>query len=203
MRRVIAYIDGYNLYYGLREKKWKWAYWLDLHALVSNLLKPKQLLITTKYFTTIVKYPLDRHRRQAVYLEALQTLESIEVYFGHFLSQTVVCQKCGASHLTHHEKMTDVNIAVEMMTDAFQNRMDVIILLSGDSDLVGSIHLIKQLFPEKRIIIAFPPARKSESLKGAADGYTHIGRDTLVHSLLPDVVIKPNGIALRRPARWR
>jgi len=137
MRRVIAYIDGYNLYYGLREKKWKWAYWLDLHALVSNLLKPKQLLITTKYFTTIVKYPLDRHRRQTVYLEALQTLESIEVFFGHFLSQTVVCQKCGASHLTHHEKMTDVNIAVEMMTDAFQNRMDVILLLSEDSDLVG------------------------------------------------------------------
>jgi hypothetical protein len=24
--RIIAYIDGYNLYHGLREKGWKWAY---------------------------------------------------------------------------------------------------------------------------------------------------------------------------------
>jgi hypothetical protein len=31
---VIAYIDGFNLYHGLREKGWKWAYWLNLQALM-------------------------------------------------------------------------------------------------------------------------------------------------------------------------
>lgn len=29
MERVIAYVDGYNLYYGLRAKGWKRYYWLN------------------------------------------------------------------------------------------------------------------------------------------------------------------------------
>ena len=48
MQRVVAYIDGYNLYYGLRSKGWKYFYWLDLRALALNLIKPWQTLITTK-----------------------------------------------------------------------------------------------------------------------------------------------------------
>ena len=33
VRRVIAYIDGYNLYYGLRTKRWKWFYWLNVQSM--------------------------------------------------------------------------------------------------------------------------------------------------------------------------
>ena len=29
-RRLIAYIDGFNLYFGLKEKGWKRYYWLDM-----------------------------------------------------------------------------------------------------------------------------------------------------------------------------
>ena len=32
MQRVIAYVDGYNLYYGLRTKRWKWFYWLNIQS---------------------------------------------------------------------------------------------------------------------------------------------------------------------------
>ena len=31
-RRVAVYVDGFNLYYGLRSKGWRRYYWLDLHA---------------------------------------------------------------------------------------------------------------------------------------------------------------------------
>ncbi|MDI6768163.1 MAG: hypothetical protein QMD04_00635 [Anaerolineales bacterium] len=67
MERVIAYIDGYNLYYGLRHKQWKWFYWLNVQLLAQHLMKPGQELVGTKYFTTIVNYPEGRHRRQAVF----------------------------------------------------------------------------------------------------------------------------------------
>jgi len=95
MQRVIAYIDGYNLYYGLRAKYWKWSYWLNLQALGRSLLKPGQSLESNKYFTTIAKQPYDRNRRQAQYLEALQTLTAFHIYYGHFLSQQVICRNCG------------------------------------------------------------------------------------------------------------
>ena len=34
MERVNAYIDGFNLYFGLKSKGWRRYYWLDLRALV-------------------------------------------------------------------------------------------------------------------------------------------------------------------------
>ena len=55
MERVIAYVDGYNLYYGLRQKGRKRLYWLNIQAMVKHLLKSDQMLVDTKYFTTVVK----------------------------------------------------------------------------------------------------------------------------------------------------
>jgi len=86
MERVIAYVDGYNLYYGLRHKQWKWFYWLNIQLLAEHLVKPDQKLVGTKYFTTIVNYPEGRHKRQAVFLEALQTLPKLQQFpFWKFL----------------------------------------------------------------------------------------------------------------------
>ena len=203
MQRVIAYVDGYNLYHGLRAKGWKRFYWLNIPALVRQLLKPDQTLVVTKYFTSIVKRPEDKRRRQATYLEALQTLPDIRFFYGQFLEETVTCRKCGHTYITHHEKMTDVNISVELMSDAFQDRLDVALLLSADSDLVGPVETVRRLFGPKRVIVAFPPKRSSFALQKAANATLHIGHNELSKSLFPDTIIKPNGVALRRPALWR
>jgi hypothetical protein len=44
MGRVIAYVDGFNLYFGLRSKGWRKYYWLDLVAMASALVKQGQTL---------------------------------------------------------------------------------------------------------------------------------------------------------------
>lgn len=203
MERVIAYVDGYNLYYGLREKNWQRYYWLNIQALAMQLLKPDQMLVTTKYFTTIVKHPDERRRRQATFLEALQTLGDFHIYYGHFLSDTVVCRQCGHTYQTHHEKMTDVNLAVELMADAFTDSFDLALLVSADSDLTGLVRTVRRLFGHKRIVVAFPPARVSKQLQKAADGCTHISRNALAKSQFPDQVVKVDGHVLSRPVSWR
>jgi len=203
MERVTAYIDGYNLYYGPREKQWKWFYWLNVQAMARRLLRTNQTLVSTKYFTTIVKHPEDRRQRQAVFLEALRTLTDLQIYYGHFLSETVICRRCGHQHETHHEKMTDVNIAVELMTDAFQDQFDTALLVSADSDLIGPIQAVRRLFPRKRVVAAFPPARFSSALSQTAHAYIHIARNVLSKSVFPNEVVKPDGYILHRPAEWR
>ena len=35
-QRVVIYIDGFNLYFGLREKGWKNLYWLNVYKLGIN-----------------------------------------------------------------------------------------------------------------------------------------------------------------------
>jgi uncharacterized LabA/DUF88 family protein len=203
MDRVIAYIDGYNLYHGLRAKGWKRFYWLNIQAMIKDLLTKNQTLSFTKYFTTRVARPADKHKRQAGFLEALQTLQNFAIYYGHFLSDPVTCRNCGHTYETHHEKMTDVNIAVEMMSDAFQNRFDTAFLVTADSDLLNLVRTVRRLFSQKRIIIVFPPKRASIDLSRAGTGVIHIDRTLLAKSQFPDEIVKPDGFVLRRPSRWR
>jgi len=203
MKRVIAYIDGFNLYYGLRTKGWKRFYWLNLQKAVQLLLKPNQQLVFTKYFTAKVAAPPDKQRRQAAFLEALDTLPDFHIYYGHFLADKITCRKCGHTYTTYHEKMTDVNIAIELLSDAFQNRFDVALLISADSDLVGPVRTVQQVFPKKRVVVVFPPKRHSIALKGAASAHTYLGRNVLDKSVFPDRVVKADGFVLRRPSRWQ
>jgi len=200
--RVVAYVDGFNLYHGLRAKGWRRFYWLNIQALARQLLKPGQTLTATKYFTTIVKRPEDSRLRQAVFLEALQTLPDFHIQYGHFMEDTVTCRQCGHTYATHHEKMTDVNLSVELMTDAFQDRFDLALVVSADSDLVGPLRAVRQLFSQKRFLVAFPPERSSAALKKAAHATLHIGHNELSKSLFPPMVTKADGVVLERPAGW-
>ena len=90
LQRVAAYIDGFNLYYGLRSKGWRRYYWLDLRRLAQRLLHPGQQLVAVRYFTTrVAPEPGDRDkaRRQNTYLEALETLPDLTIRFGYFPCQ--------------------------------------------------------------------------------------------------------------------
>jgi uncharacterized LabA/DUF88 family protein len=206
MNRVIAYVDGFNLYFGLRSRQWRRYYWLDLHRMAQNLLRTGQQLVETKYFTSRVSAtPANpqKARRQVAYLEALQTLSCVQIFFGHYLENSVECRRCGATWISHDEKMTDVNIATELLTDAFDDRFDTAILVTADSDLTRPIEVVRTRYPGKRVVLAFPPNRFSERLKQVGSAYFTIGRDVLAASQLADSVVKPDGFVLRRPAKWK
>jgi len=38
--RVIAYIDGFNLYFGIKQSNWNDVLWLNVKKLAESLLKP-------------------------------------------------------------------------------------------------------------------------------------------------------------------
>lgn len=203
--RVIVYIDGFNLYYGIHSKRWHRYYWLNVQQLAQNLLKPGQSLVATKYFTSRVSStPRDPNKsdRQNTYLEALGALPDVEIYYGHYLEKTVECFTCKAKWRMPEEKMTDVNIAVEMMVDSFRDQWDTALLSSGDSDLVAPITNVRRMLPEKRVVVVFPPNRHSVQLQKVAHAYFTIGRRKLAVSQLPETVRKADGFELTRPVEW-
>lgn len=203
MSRVISYIDGFNLYFGLKAKHLERFLWLDVQALSTNLCVHDQRLVATKYFTSRVSGPADKAKRQNTYLEALQTLPNLSLFFGRYQMNPFTCRNCSYTQQIPSEKMTDVNIAVELMTDAFQDRFDTAILISADSDLVGPIVALHRLFPAKRVIVAFPPERFSANLRNVASAHLQIGRAVIANSQLPETVISASGFPLQRPASWR
>ncbi|MCW8197075.1 NYN domain-containing protein [Verminephrobacter aporrectodeae subsp. tuberculatae] len=172
MNRVITYIDGFNLYFGLRSKGWRRYYWLAM-------------------------------RRQSLYIEALQTLPDTTLHFGHYLDKPRQCRQCHAQWMDYEEKMTDVNIAVQMLADAFDDRFDTALIISADSDLTMPVSKVLQRFPTKRVVIAEPPRRHSTALCNNASGYFTIGEAKLRASQFPDPVQRADGFVLLRPAHWR
>ena len=205
IQRVSVYIDGFNLYYGLKEANLQRLFWLDVRRLSKNLLRPNQSLKVVRYFTARVHCdPKDPGKsvRQDTYLEAIATLPEVHTHFGYYLPKQVSCRNCGANWRTFEEKMTDVNISVELLGDAWDDVFDTAIIISGDSDLAGPVEAVRKRFPDKKVIVAFPPMRVSKHLKQIATTSFVIGRKKLNDSQLPTQVTKPDGYVLTRPPAW-
>ena len=199
--RVIVYVDGFNMYFGLLEGGFTNCKWLNISKLVNNLLQSNQELIEIKYFTSRVSNNPDKQKRQTTYIEALESV-GIKIYYGHYQSDTTECRRCGNIWPTYHEKMTDVNIATQMMIDAFQNKYDMAMLISGDSDLVPPMKAIHELFNKKRVFVMFPPKRHNSSVALMAKGSMMIGRKKLIDSQFEEEVTKKDGFILKRPKEW-
>lgn len=213
-QRVACYIDGFNLYYGMRDSKFRRFLWLDLCGLARSLLLPHQTLASTKYFTSRISgwKPSDRpehkesmnarRKRQATYLDALASVDGLKIYEGQFLAKTTKCNHCRHEWPSAEEKMTDVNIATEMIVDAYANRYDVALLISGDSDLVPPIRAIREHLSHKIMMVAFPPGRSSIDLKNATHGQFLISKGHLKRNQLPKEVTSKSGFKLKRPESW-
>ncbi len=205
VQRVAVYIDGFNLYYGLRSKRWRRYYWLDIRALSVKLLRPGQRLMRVKYFTApVLSRPDDpgQQDRQRRYLGALATLRDVQILYGYFLSKMSICPACGANRETFEEKMTDVNIAVELLGDACDDAFDTAIIISGDSDLSGPISAVRLRHPDKSVIVAFPPNRTSFRMRQSASASFTIGRRMFSGSLLPERVHTAAGYDIEKPPEW-
>jgi uncharacterized LabA/DUF88 family protein len=199
--RVWVYVDGFNLYFGIIEAGYVNCKWLNIRNLSSNLLLPHQELIGIKYFTSRVSNNPEKQKRQTTYIEALETV-GIDIFYGHYQRDTIECKRCLNIWPSYNEKMTDVNIATQMLIDAFQDKFDMAMLISGDSDLVPPIRSIHRIFPGKRVFVAFPPKRHNSSVSLVAKGSLTIGRKKLIDNQFPDQVTKKDGFILRRPQEW-
>lgn len=203
MSRVAVYVDGFNLYFGLRAKYGRRYLWLDLQALALALLAPGQVLEQVTYFTARVRNDPGGEQRQSDYLDALAAhAPLVTVVDGRFQEKVRRCRACGAGWTVREEKETDVNIAVALVADAALDRYDTALLVSADSDLCPAVRAVKQLDQGRRVVAAFPPRRRSAELARAVDGYVVIGDDKVRRSQLPSTVVTAAGIVLERPKHW-
>lgn len=200
--RVIAYIDGFNLYFGMREAGFDKCRWLNVKKLVESLLQNNQELAGVKYYTSRVSNNPDKQKRQSTYIDALESA-GCEIFYGNYQDGTEECKRCGHIWRTAKEKMTDVNIATAIIVDAYKDDYDMAMLISGDSDLTPPIKAVHSLFVHKRVFIAFPPKRHNSSMALVAKGSMMIGRKKLADAQFDDEVISKTGYKLKIPTEWK
>lgn len=202
IERVIVYIDGFNLYFGMREAGFDTCRWLNVKKLAESLLQSHQRLIAVKYFTSRVSNNPDKQKRQSTYIDALESV-NVKIIYGNYQDGSEDCRRCGHVWRTAKEKMTDVNIATSIIIDAFKDEYDMAMLISGDSDLVPPIKAIHVNFKNKRVVLVFPPKRHNASMALVAKGSMTIGRKKLVDSQFDEEVLSKTGYKLKIPGNWK
>ena len=75
----------------------------------------------------------DESKRHDTYIKALNSI-GIACYISKFRTESVYCRCCGKYYLLPKEKQTDVRIALRIISDAYEDKFDVMILVSADGD---------------------------------------------------------------------
>lgn len=166
------YVDGFNLFFGIRSRNPK-AVNFDVTAYVQSRLGSNQVLSSVRYYSAPLIGSPEAERAQKRYFAALRA-SNVEVILGRFQQKTIHCAHCGQSIPSFEEKMTDVNIAVDVLADGLLDRYDVAILVTADSDLVPPIRKLNTFKPSKRILVVFPPNRFAVELESTANGVYQI-----------------------------
>ena len=218
--RTIAYIDGYNLYYGLlRKSQYKW---LDVYALFRDqVLNQGSDIVEVRYYTAPMlgkmSDDLESPIRQRRYLQALRKMHPIGLTLieGRIVASTpfqrLIRPIPEAPHLQKvqvldfNEKKTDVNIASDMINGAWLKTYDQAVLRSNDSDLEGALRSIKEHHPHIRIGLVAPisgddPRKISSDLARFSDWKKILSTTHLSRSQLPDRIPSSH---LAKPTAWK
>jgi hypothetical protein len=218
-KRVSVYVDGFNLYYrALKDGPYKW---LDIEAFTYQFLDSVQRIEKIRYFTARVSgaQDPDAPRRQQQYLDALGTIDCLEIKFGNFLTKRAKKPlvkpngKPGKLVEVFHteEKGSDVNLGAHLVNDAHLDAFDVAMVLSQDSDLLEPMRIVKAM--KKPVgIIWLQPQTKVKKEDWTAPSRYHKDASTFIKfartphyrdAQFDDEIKNLDGtVAAKKPAEW-
>lgn len=202
-QRVIIYVDGFNFYHGLKAKKWKKFYWLNIVNFFESFIREHQELVFVHYFSAVPISDNGQVRRQQAFFSANKINPKFKLVLGKYKRKSIKL-KDGTFHETFEEKETDVRIATQMISDVVKDKCDMSILVSADSDLIPPIEFIKDFKPLHKIVTYFPPCRKANELKLLSNSHVYLERHEFRFSsnMLSEQVTLANGTVLSRPINW-
>jgi uncharacterized LabA/DUF88 family protein len=210
--RFAMYVDGYNFYYAVKKrlpKTWIHLGWCDFAKLARDeIIVGRGSLARIKYFTAPVEDfgelggELGGEReRQARWLEAVETIDHIEVIYGfHNGNRQLEPHRHRAKR---DEKTTDVNIAINLVLDAAKNLYDRAILVTADYDQIPSVLAVTAEFPSRHVEVWLPPGHSAGRWSKLAGVSVHqIEPRMLRRSRLPERV-HYRGRLIEAPLAWR
>lgn len=190
--------------------------WLDLEKFARALLTPKYNIVEIKYFTARIRSeklaPITPHD-QSVYFEALFQNPLITIVEGFYKRYRVkmpfVKEPCvGCDKVTHatvwktEEKQSDVNLSVAITADAYENKCDAIVLISGDADHKAALSIARRKL-NKTTVVFNPRQGDCVELRQLSTFCKNIPRDLPAQCQLPDEIpVGTHGRKLHRPPSW-
>ncbi len=178
-KKVSVYVDGFNLYYAIKDLQNNRLQWVDLWVLSEKLVRKNETVTVVKYFSAYFTWNEATYRRHQRYVTALKA-EGVQFIAGNFKWKTFECPECNSDFSKPEEKETDVNIGAHLLADACKDRFDRALIISADTDLNQAVNLARKETIDKQIDIVAPPGRR---LRNRATLF-EISRSKLRSSLL-------------------
>lgn len=210
-QRVALYVDGFNLYHALADLGSDHLKWLNLWKLGQLLIKSKtQELVSVCYFSAYADHlkgtekegSIHRHKAYIAALEA-KGVEFIEGNFARRKWYYSGGPRYRATWKRHEEKQTDVAIGVRVITDAFQDKFDLALIVSNDTDMLPLFKTMAAQFPEKpALTISTPERAHHQTLINEASAHGRIRRSQVEKALFGARVVKNGVTVARRPPAY-
>lgn len=204
-KRIISFIDGFNLYHAICDLKQNHLKWVNLRSLSEAFIKPSQEeLIDVYFFSAYATWKEQSHLRHIKYVQALEAV-GVSAVLGHFKEKKRRCRECKNEFIAHEEKETDVNIAIKLLDLAHRKAFDKAFIITADSDLCPVINLITDSFKEIEISILVPPNRYRIARELRNSVTTHkIKQAHLENNLFSEKIINgKNGKIIEIPKEYR
>lgn len=189
MKRGMLFIDGSNVYYDYRKSA---NSKLNIEKYIDYVKRQYEHIdfIRTYYFTS------ETDTNQG-FLQQINQLPYCQVITGHLQKKMVHINEthnlrccCGeiatGRIVTHVDKGTDVNIAVEMLKHAYLDTYDTAILSSRDGDFASVVKIIKNLGKTVELVLLEDFKNSAKELTDCVDNVTLIRRGDY-SALSPDV----------------
>jgi len=216
MKKTIVYVDGGNLYFGLARPAG--VKWLDLMALARRLLSEEHEIDHVVYFASrVIDKTADHHKsaRQDKYFDALRNRPGIEIVEGRYHEQKEKSHPASESCLACDkrlpdgrvrvfritEKLTDVNIAVRILSDAYEHRADSYVVISGDSDLSPVVKTVRYGIGSQ-VLVFNPQKGICNDLRQYATFYRNIDPSIAADCRLPESFHALDGRTIHCPVGW-
>ncbi len=142
MERVSIYIDGANFSYGIRSIKMSYTdFKFDFGKYAEEMTRNKKL-IQVYYYNASLKYEINPElfKEQQKFFNRLKKLENFKL---------ILCkrQRINNKDGTYNFRIKgdDLHLALDMLKDAYENKYDRAILISGDGDFKPLANYVKKL----------------------------------------------------------
>lgn len=201
--RVEAFIDGFNFYHSLPVINESRQYrWLNLHKLCRSFCRRDDLLSSVYCFTALAPWDGHKRKRHETYIQALEST-GVKIIQDRFQNVTRKCRRCKNEYKTFEKKHTDVNMALQLLRSAYENKCDKFLIITADSDFAPAIQMIARKFPDKSMQLVLPFQKHSkelekELLQSSRGHKSKIKIQHLQDNLFPDQLTKE----IIKPSLW-
>lgn len=139
--RIIIFIDGSNFYHSLKDTFGFHENEVDFKKMI-NILLNGRLLIGVYYYNA----PLDRGYNEEIYHKQQKFFSELRKIPGfNVILCTLKKRKDPRGKIEYKMKGDDINLAIDMVSFAYENNYDTAIIVSGDGDFVPAVKKCQKL----------------------------------------------------------